>query len=228
MKMTMKTDPTGIARFNKLLEDFTKATGKTAEEGLQRMAKSAVRRLVTTVQPYGLKGDKLNKFVKNIGHQIDSVWFGVNMGAYPESRDIKSAHNAARVKGVVPYRQFRKQKGKPWLDLIPVGQKNDYKKIQQAKAFRAKAAWVKAYNDLGKPKMSGVDSRINRHAEAAHGFATKTGHDIKAKVEITNATSYIKNIQSQAEVSKSHQQGFKNGLKWMQITTAKSIEKANK
>jgi len=228
MKMTIKTDPTGIARFNKSLEDFTKATGKTAEEGLQRMAKSACRRLALTVQPYGLKGDKLDKFARSIGHQIDRVWFGVNLGAFPESRDIKSAHNAARVKGAVPNRKFRKEKGKPWLDLISAGQKNDYKKIQQAKAFRAKAAWVKVSNDLGKPKMSGIDNRINRHAESARGFVTKTGHDLKAKLEITNATSYIKNIQSETEVVKSHQQGFRNGLKWMQITTAKSIEKANK
>lgn len=228
MKMTIKTDPTGVARFNKSLEDFTKATGKTAEEGLQRMAKSACRRLASTVQPYGLKGDKLDKFVKNIGHQIDRVWFGVNLGAFPESREIKSAHNAARVKGSVPNRKFKKEKGKPWLDLIPIGLKNDYKKIQQARAFRAKAAWVKVSNDLGKPKMSGIDNRINRHAEAARGFVTKTGHDLKAKIEITNATSYIKNIQTESEVIISQQQGFKNGLKWMQITTAKTIEKANK
>lgn len=228
MKMTIKTDPTGVARFNKSVEDFTKATGKTAEEGLQRMAKSSCRRLASTVQPYGLKGDKLDKFVKSIGNQVNRAWYGVNIGAYPKTRNMQTAHRSARVNGSVPKREFRKEKNNPWLELISANERDSYKKIAQAKAFRAKAAWVKAANDLGKPKMSDIDPRIARHVEQAKGFVTKTGKDMKAKVEITNATSYIQSIQTQAEVTTSHQQGFKNGLKWMQITTAKAIEKANK
>ena len=97
-----------------------------------------------------------------------------------------------------------------------------------AKVGRAKAAWVKIANDLGKPKMSGVDSIIERHLNGAKGSHTVSGKGINTAVHISNETTYIKKIQYTEDVAKAAADGMKNGMKWMTITTAKTIEKANR
>jgi hypothetical protein len=222
-------DKATVAKFKKTIADFVSATGKTAEDGMKRIAKASCKRLASTVQPYGLKGgEKMDKFEKSIGFQVDRAWFGTNLGAFPATNNIKDAHYAARRDGVVPSRLFRKEKGKPWLALISASERETYKKTAVAKAFRAKAAWVKIANDLGKPKMSGVSPKINRHLPAARGSHTVSGSGLKTTVKISNKVSYIKKIQYTEDVAKAAADGMKNGLKWMTITTQKTIEKANR
>jgi len=221
-------DAATIAKFEKTLADFVEATGKTAEEGMTRIAKSACRRLASTVQPYGLKGGRLAKFEKSVAAQVDRAWFGTNLGAYPAKNSMKDAHLAARRNGVVPKQLFRKEKGKPWLALIPASERDTYKKIAVEKVGRAKAAWVKIANDLGTPKMSGLDSIITRHLPDARGDKTVSGTGLKTAVTISNKVTYIKKIQYTEDVAKAAAEGMKNGLKWMTITTAKTIEKANR
>jgi hypothetical protein len=226
--MHIKTNKAIIAHFERTIAEFEAATGKTAEEGMKRIAKSACRSLAFSVQPYGLKGGRLAKFEKSVAAQVDRAWFGTNLGAFPATNSMKDAHLAARKNGKVPKQLFKKEKGKPWLNLIPASDRETYKKIAMQKVGRAKAAWVKISNDLGKPKMSGLDSIINRHLNGAKGNHTVSGKSIKTAVHITNETTYIKKIQSTEDVAKAAADGMKNGLKWMTITTAKTIEKANR
>ena len=228
MDTKIEMDKATVAKFEKTIADFVAATGKTAEEGMTRIAKSACRRLASTVQPYGLKGGKLAKFEKSVAAQVDRAWFGTNLGAFPSTNSMKNAHLAARRNGRVAKQLFKKEKGKPWLALIPVSERNTYKKTAVEKVGRAKAAWVKIANDLGKPKMSGLDSIITRHLPDARGSKTVSGTGLKTAVTISNNTTYIKKIQYTEDVAKAASDGMKNGLKWMTITTAKTIEKANR
>ena len=228
MDTKIEMDKATIAKFEKTIADFVAATGKTAEEGMTRIAKSACRRLASTVQPYGLKGGRLAKFEKSVAAQVDRAWFGTNLGAFPATNSMRDAHLAARRNGSVAKQLFKKEKGKPWLALIPASDRETYKKIAVEKVGRAKAAWVKIANDLGKPKMSGLDSIITRHLPDARGDKTISGTGLKTAVTISNNVTYIKKIQYTEDVAKAAAEGMKNGLKWMTITTAKTIEKANR
>ena len=221
-------DKATVAKFERTLAEFAEATGKTAEDGMKRIAKASCKRLASTVQPYGLKGGRLAKFQKSVATQVDRAWFGTNLGAFPASNNMRDAHYAARQNGVVRKRLFSKEKGKPWLALIPSSERDTYKKIAVEKVGRAKAAWVKIANDLGKPKMSGLDNIINRHLPDARGSYTISGSGIKTAITISNNTTYIKSIQYTEDVAAAVAQGLKNGMKWMQTTTAKTIEKANR
>lgn len=228
METKIQFDAATIAKFERTLAEFAEATGKTAEEGMKRIAKASCKRLASTVQPFGLKGGRLAKFKKSVATQVDRAWFGTNLGAFPATNNMRDAHYAARRNGSVPKRLFRKEKGKPWLDLIPASDRDTYKKIAVEKVGRAKAAWVKIANDLGKPKMSGLDSIVTRHLPDARGSFTISGEGIKTAIKISNETTYIKKIQYTEDVAKAAADGMKNGLKWMTITTAKTIEKANR
>ena len=228
MDTKIQFDAAAIAKFEKTINDFVAATGKTAEDGMKRIAKASCKRLASTVQPYGLKGGRLAKFQKSVAAQVDRAWLGTNLGAFPATNNMKDAHYGARRNGVVPKRLFRKEQGKPWLDLIPASERNTYKKIAVEKVGRAKAAWVKIANDLGKPKMSGLDNIITRHLDDARGSYKLSGTGINTVIQISNETPYIKKIQYTEDVQKAALDGMKNGLKWMTITTEKTIEKANR
>lgn len=228
MDVNLKMDAASIAKFEKTIADFVAATGKTTEEGVKRMAKASCRRLATTVQPYGMKGGKLAKFKKSVGTQVDRAWFGTNLGAFPATNNMKEAHYNARRNGIVPKRLFRREKGNWWRDLITDYERDSYKDIAMAKVGRAKAAWVKIANDLGKPKMSGLDNIITRHLTGAKGSHSTSGTGTKTAIEIFNNTPYLTRIQSESDVTKAVADGMKNGLKWMTTTTEKTIEKANR
>ena len=228
METKIQFDAATVAKFERTLAEFAEATGKTAEDGMKRIAKSSCKRLASTVQPYGLKGGRLAKFEKSVALQVDRAWIGTNLGAFPATNNMKDAHYGARRNGVVPKRLFRKEKGKPWLDLIPASERDTYKRIAVEKVGRAKAAWVKIANDLGKPKMSGLDSIITRHLPDARGSFVISGEGTQTEIKISNDTTYIKRIQYTEDVQKAALDGMENGLKWMTITTQKNIEKANR
>jgi hypothetical protein len=218
-------------KMEKTIEDFAKATGKTAEDGIKRMAKSSCKRLATTVHPYGLKGGgKMDKFIKNLAIQVGTAWFGTNVGAFPATSSMREAHRNARSGRTmrVPARKFRKEKGKPWLGLISGTDRDSHVKEIQSRAFRAKAAWVKVANDLGGPKMSGVSALVNRHLNGAMGKVAITGKGMQTKVIISNDAPYVGKIQTSNDVAKAQIDGMKNGLKYMKTVTQKEIEKANR
>jgi hypothetical protein len=222
-------DPAAIAKFERTLSDFEAETGKTADEGMRVIARASLRRLATTVQPYGLAGGaSMGKFVKSIEIQVFRAWLGTNLGAFPAESDMKRAHYAARQNGSVPKRLFRKEKGKPWLDLIPESARDSYSKVAMKKAFRAKAAWVKLYNDLGKGRMRNVSPLVYRHLNGARGEHAISGSGTKIKIQISNKVPYIDSIQKLQDVLKAQKEGERRGLKWMETATNKAIEKANK
>ena len=213
------------------LQEFAKLTGKTVEDGINDIARSVARKLADRVQPYGLKSDKGEKFKKSIGHQVDTVWFGVTLGAFPASTDMKAAHHAARNgarKGTVPFRRFRKEKGNPWKELIPVTERDSYKRKMQAKAGRAKGAWIEAGNAIGGKNLSGIAEWINRHASGGFGSASKTGKGLDYQVTLENRTPYLGRILPDATVAKSMANGLKNGFTRLQKIIKKEIEKANR
>jgi hypothetical protein len=202
-------------------------TGKNAEDGMKVMGRATCKRLAITVQPYGLKGGKLDKFKNSVATQVDRAWFGTNLGAFPATNSMKDAHYGARRNGVVPKRLFRKEKGKPWLNLIPQSDRENYKKLAMAKIGRAKAAWVNIYNELGKSKMGGLDATITRHLSGAKGSSTVSGSGIETALNIVNDTPYIKSIQYTEDIEKATKEGVRLGLKWMEKATDKAVEKAN-
>jgi hypothetical protein len=227
----IEIDRATMRKMEQVINDFAKTTGKNVEDGVKRMAKSSCKRLATTVHPYGLKGGgKMDKFIKNLALQVGTAWVGTNLGAYPATASMAEAHRNARSSstGRVNGRKFRKEKGKPWLDLISRQDLNSHIKLIQSKAFRAKAAWVRIADELGKPKMAGVSAFVRRHVGTAKGKFSVSGSGIETKVEITNDVPYIKKIQYSEDIAKATAEGMKNGLKYMDIVTNKEIEKANR
>jgi hypothetical protein len=212
------------------LEEFAERTGKTVEDGIDRIARATGKVLVTKVQPFGYK--KGAKFIENIGKQVDQVAFAVNIGAYPATSDIRSAHYAARAaenpQGKIRLRSFKSVKGKKWLDLISTGDKEAYKRKQQAKAGQAKGAWIAASNDVGKEKLSGVAAWVQRHAASGYGSAKKSGEGLKYKVSLENRTPYLPRIQKNSDVKAALTMGLRNGLKSIVHAINGEIKKANK
>jgi hypothetical protein len=221
MKIEMKLTRESKAEFQRILKEFSAKTGEGVEEGIRGIGLSTARELAHRFQPYGLKSAPGEKFIKSIGHQVDRAYFGTNLGAFPSTSDMKQAHNNARKKGgkeagQVPPRLFRKEKGQPWLGLITQAENNAYKKTVQAKAGRAKAAWIEAGNQLTKAKISGVAKWISRHLPSSFGKANVTGDGLKTQVELINLTPYAKHKQSTSQIKSAIKAGQKNGVKRME------------
>lgn len=228
MQVKFEIDGPSRKKMEETIRKFSEVSGKSMEDGINDIARSAARRLAFTVQPYGLDASKGKKFEQSIGHQVDRAWFGTNLGAYPRTNDMREAHNNARRNGVVPKRLFRKEKGKPWLDLIDKSDRDRYKESQMAKAGRAKGAWIECGNNLKGPKISGVASWINRHNDKGYGVNDFSGEGLKYKVEMTNRTPYMTNkMQSNKSIADAMAYGLKNGFKRLQKIIDKNIEKAN-
>jgi hypothetical protein len=214
----------GASELKRTLDKFSELTGKGVERGIDEMALSSARALAMKVQPYGLTANQGRKFEKSIMAQVERAWFGVNVGAYPATTDMRQAHYQARKNGVVPKRLFRKEKGKPWLNLIPRDEMNRYAEKQIRKAGRAKAAWITAGELLRVGKISGV-ARWIREDVGSFAAATHMGKLLKAKVELANRTPYISNLQKESEIKSALATGRKNGLKRMKIIIAAELKK---
>ena len=225
---SVEIDRASRRKMEETLTNFAKATGKSVEDGIRDVARSAARKLAHTVQPYGLTTGIGKKFERSIGFQVDTAWMGANLGAYPATNDMRQAHMQARRNGVIPFRKFRRQKDKPWLYLISGEERSAYKKTVQAKAGRAKGAWVQAANAIGGAKMSGVAQWIDRHNTGGYGEAVKSGEGLRYTVELRNRTPYLRSIQTGKAIADAAAYGLKNGFKRLQKIIDKEIEKANR
>jgi len=233
MKIEMELTPESRREFKRILKVYSDATGKGVDLGIREIGLSTARELAHKFQPYGLKSDKGEKFIQSIGHQVDRAYLGVNLGAFPATTDMKQAHLSARKtggrkKGQVPDRLFRKEQGKPWLGLISQKQKEIYKRTVQAKAGRAKAAWIEAGNQLTKATISGVAKWITRHLPSGYGRAEVSGERLKTQVELINLTPYAKHKQTNAQIKSAIKAGEKNGLKRMVHIIKAETKKAAK
>tara|TARA_R110000868_G_scaffold106895_1_gene292803 strand:+ start:914 stop:1618 length:705 start_codon:yes stop_codon:yes gene_type:complete len=221
-------------KFKSALEEFAMRTGKSVEDGIDEIAMSAGRELAKKVQPYGLTDTQGNKFIGNIGKQIDYAWMAVNLGAAPATGDMRAAHYAMRMaggrkgRGKYPFPKIKKERGQRWLNLISVSEKEAYKRKQQAKAGQAKGAWVSATNKIGSTKLSGIAAWISRHDKSGYGTAKKTGEGLKYKVSMENTTPYLSSIQSNKKIAQAIAYGLKNGMKRLEKVIEGEIKKANK
>jgi hypothetical protein len=232
MEANVSFEPGAIDKIRSTLEEFARMTGKGIEEGVKEVGMSAGRQLAQKLQPYGLKQGPGEKFIKSIGRQVDITFLGVNLGAFPANTDIKEAHFAARFKGqrkgTVDHRLFRKEKGQKWLNLISQSEKEQHARKQQAKAGRAKGAWVQAVNEISQKKMSNVAKWISRHDSSSYGSTKKSGDGLGFKIDVENRTPYLKYIQPSEQVAKAMAFGYKNGLARVQKIIDAETKKANK
>lgn len=218
----VEVDKASRAKLDSVMKQFMATTGKTAEEGVGIVAFSSGRRLVNTVQPFGLKPDR---FVENIRAQIEQVRWEVNSGVVPEN-DIQTAHNRARRQGRVRLRSIR---SKTYNDIITKPEAEAYIRKQQEKAGRVKAAWVTAVNAIGKSRMSGIPQWITRHVGSRYGNCIKTGEGLRHEITLENSVPYMtERLQSQRNILAAAADGLKNGYKRIQIIINKEIEKANR
>ena len=211
------------------LEQLAELTGKGVDEGIREIGKSCAIRLTSTVQPYGTSAAKGKKFEKSIRLQVQRAWFGVNIGAFPETTDMRQAHYAARnSRGSVPYRQFRKEKGAKWKGLISEKDKDIYARQVSKKAGRAKAAWVTAGNSLGVGKISRIAEWIMRHVGGQYGTSTITGKGLKTAIMLNNQTPYLRTIQKDSAVATAIAQGYHNGFKRLEYLVKAEIKKLSR
>lgn len=230
MQAKIEIDKAAIRKVEDTLKKFAEVTGKTVEDGIREISSSIAKSLAISMQPYGMNANIGKKFQASIGRQVDTAWFGTNLGAYPPTSDMQQAHNNARVNGSVPKRFFRKEKGNFWLALINESDRDSYKEKQKAKAGRAKAAWIRCGNEIyPKRKISGVPKWISRHLESAYGWNTEMGRGLNYNIIMTNFTPYLTDrMQSKKSIEKAKTDSMKNGLKRIQKIIDKEIEKANK
>jgi hypothetical protein len=220
----IELDRASRARMIKTIERYAELTNQGFEEGVREIGKSSARRLAHTVQPFGLSPTKGASLEESIGRQVDAVFLGVNLGAFPATSSISKAHLAARRNGKVPYRQFRKERGKPWLDLITMGQKEEYKRKVVKKAGRAKAAWVTAGNKLKMGNLSRIPKWISRHVGNSWGDVSFIGSGVRFTIALINKTPYLRAIQPDSQIKKALKQGMINGYKRMEIIIKKKTK----
>jgi len=213
----------------KLLKDFSRLTGEGVEEGIKDVGLSVARALAMRVQPYGTKEAQGKKFIKSIGGQVDRAYIAVNLGATSATSSMADAHRQMRnSRGVVPNRQFRKEKGVKWKGLISQSEKEQYKRKVQAKAGRAKAAWIAAGNSIGRAKISHIAQWIARHISSGRGSHEIKGKGLKLTLVLINSTPYISKLQKTREIIAAQKLGFKNGYARIQKIVDAKLKKLAK
>jgi hypothetical protein len=224
METKIEIDRASRAKMEKAIEKFVRVVGKTAEEGITQIAKSAGRQLVHTVQPFGITSAKGEKFHKSIAKQVNRAVRNANIEGV--AGGAASVHHQRRdSRGQVP-RELPTE-GRFKRDPIAVGDKEAHIRKAQAKAGRAKGAWVEASDSLGGTKLSNIPKWISSNNNGGYGSSSKSGEGLKFKCELKNETPYLTRIQTQKSIAQSVVHGLKKGLKRMHILTARAEEKAN-
>ena len=222
----IEIDPASRRKMERVLRDFEKTMGQTVEDGINIVAFSSGRRLVNRVHPFGLKKGREQK--NNIGRQIDQTFYFVNAGVISGS-GMKDAHNNERRYGRV---KFRNQRGTDrYQERISTGELESYKKTQQRKAGRVKAAWVSAVESIGgkQKKMGKIPAYIRRHVPSKYGYSNKSGAGMKYVIELVNDTPYLTTrLQNGRDLMDAAADGLKLGFRRIQKMIDKTIEKANR
>ena len=223
MTAKVEIDVASRRKMQRVMEDFIKATGKTAEDGVEMIAFSSGRRLVNTVQPFGMKKGK--QFEESIRAQIEQTRWEVNAGVTARA-GIEQAHKRARRNGRVRLRSVR---SKTYKNIISKEEVEPYIRKQQQKAGRAKAAWVTAVNKINKSKMSGIPQWIARHVGSKYGDCQKSGKGMRHTVTLANSVPYMTDrLQKPRDIASAAADGLKNGYKRIQKIIDKETEKANR
>jgi hypothetical protein len=224
--MKIEAKVTGQEGTKRLLKNFERLTGKGIETGIKEMALSSARALATKMQPYGVTDrGRSKKFQDNIEKQIAQIFIGVNLGVYPETGSLESAHRAARRRGRVRGEKITKEGGKRWKGVIDQSQLRQLAVEKQSRAGRAKAGWIAAGNSLGVAKMSKIGAWINRHVGKGYGTSHVMGRGLKTQIQLQNRTPYLSYLQKEREVRAALKEGREKGITRLRIIVDKQTKK---
>jgi hypothetical protein len=224
MNVKMKLDDESVKKFTRTLETFTKQTGKSFEDGIDMLAVSTGKRLISTVKPYGLNKQVGDKYMLSIAKQVNrAIRHGNVEGQQGSASEIHSRNRNKRgqvSKGLNVDGQFKR---KP----VEISDRESQIDRKQAMAGIAKGAWYEAVNKVSDKKVTGVATWITKHDNKGNGICEKIGNGLKRRITLTNKVPYIRNIQSDSEIEKSIKTGYNNFLKQLQVVIDKHVAKAN-
>ena len=224
MEVNISIDRATRQKMERVIRDFAKATGKTAEDGIRRIAVVGARQLATKVQPYGITGDARKLLHDAAAAQSHRAIKNANVEGV--QGDAASVHLRARRGGKVP--RELPTKGRFKRDPISASDRNAYVDKQVKKVGRAKAAWIEAGEDIEGGEKIRVQKWLRQNVGGGFGSATTNGKGMGYTVTLKNRTSYIRKIQFTQDVAAAVVAAMKNSFKSMITATRKEIEKANR
>jgi len=219
----LEIDRTTQRRMEEVLRNFAAATGKTVEDGINQIARSAAKQLAIKVQPFGINGkakDLLHGLVAKQAHRAIS-----NANVQGIQGAAASVHTKARDRrGRVP--KDLATQGKYKRSPISFSERNAHVNKVVKKIGQAKAAWIEAGEKVDGKKIT-VQKWLRTHVGGGFGSATKKDKGLNYSVELENSTPYIKSIQFTEDTAAAVATALKSGFKWMQTSIDKQIEKTN-
>jgi hypothetical protein len=178
------------------------------------------------MQPYGVTDrGRSKKFIENIEKQITQVFIGVNLGEYPETTNLESAHRSARRRGRVRGDKITKQPGQYWKNVIDRSQLRQLAVEKQRRAGRAKAGWITAGNSLGAARISKIGKWIDRHVGKGYGSSQVTGSKLRTQIQLHNHTPYLSFFQKDREVRAALKEGREKGILRLRVIVKKVLGK---
>jgi hypothetical protein len=217
--ITASMDAASVAGFRMKLDEFTKLTGKSVDEGIKLLGKAISKELAIMVPPFGVSAKQGKAFQKSIQKQIDRAVKAANVAGMQGSAE--SVHERQRREGQVP--KDLKTVGKFKRAPIPIGEKIDLIRKKQAAAGRAKGAWIAAGEAIDGKKINGISAWVRKHAKK-HGQASVHVAGMGSIVTISNHVQYIAELQSQNMVKQAMRRGYGRNARHMMIV----IKKINK
>lgn len=224
MNFKMNVNQITKTRFENQLKRFAEATGKTVEEGLEQTAEGVGKRLIHTVQPYGINAKVGDKFAMSIAKQVNRAIRHANVSGQDGSAAVVHKQNR-NSEGQVP--RDLNTAGQFKRSPVERGETDALIKRKMENAGIAKGAWFAATNQISSKKIGGVAKWITRHENSGYGSCSKSGKGLSYKITLTNSTPYIERVQSTGDVEKSISTGYKNFIKWLDRQIQKQIQKAN-
>lgn len=219
----LEIDRTTQRRMEEVLRNFAEATGKTVEDGINQIARGAAKQMAIKVQPYGITGkanDILHGAVAKQAHRAIS-----NANVQGIQGSAASVHTKARDRrGRVP--KDLATRGQFKRSPVSLSERNAHVDKVVKKIGQAKAAWIEAGEKVTGEKIT-VQKWLRTHVGGGFGSATKKDKGMSYSVELQNSTPYIGSIQFTEDTKDAVTTAYVNGFKWIQITIAKEIEKAN-
>lgn len=219
----VEIDQASIRVMERTLKNFVKATGQTAETGIQNIARIGAKQLATKVQPYGITGKAKNMLHGIVAKQAHRAISNANVIGTAGS--AASVHMKARRGGRVPRDIITKGQFK--RSPISFDERNAHVDKQVKKIGWAKAAWIEAGEKINGGSIK-VQKWIRGVIGGGYGLAIKRGKGMNHSVELQNNTPYIGKIQFTQDTAAAVTAAMKNGFKAMKTATEKEIEKANR
>ena len=211
-------DPASARQFRSEVELFARATGKTVDEVVIELARSAGKQLAHKVPPWGLNAQVGKRFEGSVAKQVNRAVRAANVGTVNGSTADEAHARARDSRGQVP--KMLRTKGKYVRNPIPVSDKERLVDKKQEAAGAAKGAWIAAVMQISGKRITGVARWITRHQR--HGRSTVMRRGINTEITLTNEIRYIQRLQTPAMVKMALRQAYQNTLRFMQRKIEKS------